>query len=68
VIELQSALGIKTSRGPAGKQMASVDFSHAHWELSRSKAMNLQLLWEEYTQENPDNHYGYSWFCGQKSR
>jgi len=61
--ELQSALGIKTSRGPAGKQMASVDFSHVHWELSRSKAMTLQLLWEEYTQENPDNHYGYSWFC-----
>lgn len=31
-------------------------------ELKR-KSMTLQLLWEEYVDLNPDNHYSYPQFC-----
>lgn len=38
------------------------DFNEIHDELGQSK-MTLQLLWEEYVQVNPKNHYSYSRYC-----
>ena len=38
------------------------DWAHVHKELKRS-GVTRHLLWEEYSMENPDNHYSYSRFC-----
>ena len=38
------------------------DFAAIHEQLRSSKYVTLQLLWEEYRQENPDG-YRYSRFC-----
>lgn len=40
---------------------AEPDFTEISSELSR-KGMTRQLLWEEYAQAHPDNHYSYSRF------
>jgi transposase len=40
---------------------ASLDFAAIHQELKR-KGMTKQLLWEEYAEANPDNHYQRSQF------
>jgi transposase len=38
------------------------DFAEIHQELRR-KGVTLQLLWEEYAQAHPLEHYSYSHFC-----
>ena len=40
----------------------SPDFTEIHLELRR-KGGTIQLLWEEYAQANPDDHYSYLHFC-----
>lgn len=42
-------------------EMVEPDFVAIEQEL-KQKGMTRQLLWEEYAQENPDNHYSYSRF------
>ena len=42
-------------------EMVEPDFVTIEQEL-KQKGMTRQLLWEEYAQENPDNHYSYSRF------
>jgi len=37
------------------------DLKYIHRELKR-KSVTLQLLWEEYINQNPDG-YRYSYFC-----
>jgi transposase len=37
-------------------QYAPIDFANIHQELKR-KGVTKQLLWEEYAEANPDNHY-----------
>ena len=37
------------------------DMKRVHTELSR-KGVTLALLWEEYVEENPDDHYSYAQF------
>jgi transposase len=41
---------------------AQPDFAAIHQELKR-KGLTRQLLWEEYAEANPDNHYQYTQFC-----
>ena len=38
------------------------DWSKIHQEL-RSKIVTLELLHEEYRNDYPEGHYGYTWFC-----
>lgn len=38
------------------------DFALLHQELRR-KGVTLQLLWEEYAEAHPGEHYSYSHFC-----
>jgi len=38
------------------------DFAELHQELRR-KGVTLQLLWEEYAEAQPNDHYSYSHFC-----
>lgn len=38
------------------------DFTELHQELRR-KGVTLQLLWEEYAEAHPNDHYSYSHFC-----
>lgn len=38
------------------------DFAWMHTQLRRHKHLTLQLLWEEYKEDNPDG-YQYSQFC-----
>ena len=40
------------------------DWSKIHQAL-RSKIVTLELLHEEYRNDYPDGHYGYTWFCNQ---
>jgi transposase len=38
------------------------EWKAVHTELCR-KGVTLMLLWEEYAEEYPDDHFSYSWFC-----
>lgn len=51
--------------GPAaaGSAYAPLDFPYLLRELKR-KGVTRQLLWEEYIEANPTNHYQYTQFCG----
>jgi len=48
--------------GSSTALLAEPDFAQMSVELSR-KGMTRQLLWEEYAQAHPDNHYSYSRFA-----
>jgi len=48
-------------------ERASPDFACIHRELRR-KGVTLQLLWEEYKQNYPEDGYQYSRFCEQYAR
>ena len=47
--------------GVATQGLAEPDFAELSLELSR-KGMTRQLLWEEYAERHPRNHYSYSRF------
>ena len=47
--------------GAATALLAEPDFAELSMELSR-KGMTRQLLWEEYAERHPTNHYSYSRF------
>ena len=51
----------KKSNNQAGKNVLP-DFSAIHLELKK-KYVTRALLWEEYKESYPDNHYGYTHFC-----
>ena len=55
-------VGSETQRPQTGK--AHPDFVKVHQELTASKSVTLQLLWQEYIEEHPDGAH-YSWFCQQ---
>lgn len=38
------------------------DFQEVHKELQSRKNVTLNLLWQEYKEQNPDG-YQYSWYC-----
>ncbi|MCG3143133.1 MAG: IS21 family transposase ISPpu7 [Gammaproteobacteria bacterium] len=42
---------------------AQPDFAAIHRELQRGQGVTRQLLWEEYVEANPENHYQYTQFC-----
>jgi len=48
-------------------ELALPDFSYLHRELRR-KGVTLQLLWEEYKQNHPEDGYQYSRFCEHYAR
>jgi len=58
------ALARKLQPLPAGNVLRtpSPDFPRIHQELRR-KGVTLQLLWEEYVQAHPEDHYSYSHYC-----
>ena len=47
---------------PSGKARALLDFKYIHRELRR-KGVTLQLLWDEYKADHPDDGYQYSRYC-----
>lgn len=46
----------------SSKRFAMPDWSLVHTELKR-KGMTKQLLWEEYTEQYPNNCYSYPQYC-----
>jgi transposase len=48
---------------PAGSR-PEPDFAKIHQELKSNRSVTLQLLWQEYKEEQPDG-IQYSWFCQQ---
>lgn len=41
------------------------DWAYVRSQLRRPEVhVTLNQLWKEYKAQNPDNYYGYSWFCG----
>ncbi len=48
---------------PLQAAYAQPDFAAIHRELQRGKGVTRQLLWEEYVEANPENHYQYTQFC-----
>ena len=48
--------------GAACDAKALPEWSRVHGELKR-KGVTRQLLWMEYSEANPDNHYSYTRFC-----
>ncbi len=38
------------------------DFAHIREQLEKHRDLTLELIWEEYSEANPDG-YCYSWFC-----
>ena len=47
---------------PSSKSFILPDWSEVHREL-RAKGVSKYLLWEEYTQQYPEQSYRYSQFC-----
>ena len=58
--KLEEILYPKPENVREGKALA--DWSYVHKELRR-KGVTRQLLWKEYAEENPGNHYSYTRFC-----
>lgn len=58
--QLQVALQPLRKQSDSGK-MAELDFATMENEL-KQKGMTRQLLWDEYAETHPDNHYSYSRF------
>lgn len=48
--------------GPPSPACALPDLSALHQELKR-KGVTRLLLWQEYAEAHPDNHYQYTQFC-----
>jgi len=57
--ELEELLYTKALSSPPDRPLP--DWNMVHQELKK-KSVTLNLLWEEYKEENP-NGYEYSWFC-----
>jgi len=47
---------------PAGSINLIPDFANVHAELQKRQGVTLNLLWQEYKEQQPDG-YQYSWFC-----
>lgn len=47
---------------PAPPTKVLPDFAAIHQELKR-KGVTRLLLWQEYCEQHPDQHYGYTQFC-----
>jgi len=47
---------------PAPVRRPLPDFTQVHHELAANRHTCLQLLWEEYREAHPDDHYSYSSF------
>ncbi len=60
----EDALALKLQPAPAANLPTTPlpNFAELHQELRR-KGVTLQLLWEEYAQANPIDHYSYSHLC-----
>ena len=58
--QLQQLLQPRKTVSPI--RLIEPDYNTIHREL-KPKGMTLQLLWEEYTQSHPSQHYSYSHFC-----
>lgn len=59
----EHALANKLQPPPAKLPTAPLpDFTRLHQELRR-KGVTLQLLWEEYAEANPIEHFSYPHFC-----
>jgi len=58
--ELIASLQVKRN-GAVSSLLAEPDFAEMSTELTR-KGMTRQLLWEEYAERHPENHYSYSRF------
>ena len=59
---LEEALFGHRLDGPPKTHRPLPDFARLHQELQSHPHLTLQLLWEEYRQNDPDG-YGYSRFC-----
>jgi transposase len=51
---------VRPGRKP--KRPTIIDFAEIHHQLTSQRHITLQLLWEEYRENEPDG-YGYSRFC-----
>ena len=47
---------------PASARRPLPDFTRIHQELTTNRDTCLQLLWEEYREAHPGNHYSYTSF------
>ena len=62
--ESQLEEALRPRRAPAGNRTVPPDFPHLERELQQHRHLTLQLLWEEYRQQQTDG-YCYSRFCVQ---
>jgi len=63
--ELENALYCSSAQTLVEKEKRPVpDWNEVRRELQNPKVhLTLYQVWKEYKEENPTNHYGYSWFC-----
>jgi len=55
---------VQTTNAGRPPVKAQPDFAKIHQELKANKSVTLQLLWQEFSEQNPDGTR-YSWFCEQ---
>ena len=60
--QIEQSLYPDPAAKPARTQYPPPDFGAIHQQLQASKHVTLQLLWQEYREENPEG-YRYSRFC-----
>jgi transposase len=62
-VRLRSALTPAPIPAPSWRKTDDPNFAEIRREFQTHKHLSLQLLWEEYRQQQP-NGYGYSRYCG----
>jgi len=60
--QLMAKLAPVPSSEPERGRLPAPDFATVHHELKTNKHVTMQLLWEEYREQNPDG-YRYSRYC-----
>jgi len=60
---LKIALAPSSVPAPSWRKTGDPDYVEMRRELQTHKHLTLQLLWQEYRQQQPDG-YGYSRYCG----
>jgi transposase len=62
--EIYNALFPDESKRPKQRlKKVLPDFCIVNLELKKNKIVTKELLWQEYRDTYPDNHYGYTHFC-----
>ena len=60
---IEAALHLAAPSQEVTNRRPMPDFAHVQNQLSQHRELTIELVWEEYRDQNPDQAYSYSRFC-----